>query len=292
MTVLDQHPNGAIAAVLPDGRRRHFQHGPIDLVIETFGDEAEVSRAYDLAWQAFPEVLPGLVAELDVLRSPAGHNAGSGPVAWRMMNTVQRHAGVFVTPMAAVAGAVADEILTAMTAGAILEKAYVNNGGDIALWLAEGAHLTTGVVTNHDHPALDAFTEISWRSPVRGIATSGWKGRSHSLGIADSVTVLARDAASADVAATLIGNAVTADHPAIERAPAADLAPDSDLGDRLVTTAVGPLPSEVVQDALGRGQRAAEAMLAAGLIEGALMVLQDENWVTGEVGAAPLLAAE
>ena len=41
-------------------------------------------------------------------------------------------------------------------------------------------------------------------SPVRGVATSGWRGRSHSLGIADSVTVLAATAAMADAAATVI----------------------------------------------------------------------------------------
>ena len=34
--------------------------------------------------------------------------------------------------------------------------------------------------------------------PHRGVATSGWRGRSHSLGIADSVTVVARNAAAAD----------------------------------------------------------------------------------------------
>ncbi|WP_204349766.1 hypothetical protein, partial [Klebsiella pneumoniae] len=76
---------------------------------------------------------------------------------------------------------------------------------------------------------------------IGGIATSGAQGRSFSLGIADSVTVLARDAASADAAATLIANAVDLDHPAIRRRPARNLDPDSDLGDRLVTVGVGDL---------------------------------------------------
>ena len=43
----------------------------------------------------------------------------------------------FITPMAAVAGAVADEILQAMRRAAPLARAYVNNGGDIALHLAD-----------------------------------------------------------------------------------------------------------------------------------------------------------
>ena len=41
----------------------------------------------------------------------------------------------FITPMAAVAGAVAEEVLGAMMRAAELERAYVNNGGDIALHL-------------------------------------------------------------------------------------------------------------------------------------------------------------
>src|SRR5690606_41231750 len=62
---------------------------------------------------------------------------------------------------------------------------------------------------------------------VRGVATSGWRGRSFSLGIADAVTVLARTGAEADAAATLIANAVDLPgHPAIKRRPARELAPE------------------------------------------------------------------
>ena len=58
-----------VAAVLPDGRR-HFQHGPIDLVLEAFGARAEVQAAYDQAWDRFQTVLDELVAELLALRTP------------------------------------------------------------------------------------------------------------------------------------------------------------------------------------------------------------------------------
>ena len=62
---------------------------------------------------------------------------------------------------------------------------------------------------------------------MRGIATSGWRGRSFSLGIADAVTVLAATAAEADAAATVIANAVDLPgHPAIDtRAGAASSRP-------------------------------------------------------------------
>ena len=56
------------------------------------------------------------------------------------------------------------------------------------------------------------------------------------------VTVLADTAACADVAATLIANAVDLPgHGAITRAPARTLFPDSDLGAIPVTTDVGAL---------------------------------------------------
>src|SRR4051812_35317460 len=62
---------GPVARMLPDRRRLHLQHGPIDLVIEAFGDPAEVRRAYGQAWARFGAVLPELVAELPLLRRVA-----------------------------------------------------------------------------------------------------------------------------------------------------------------------------------------------------------------------------
>src|SRR5690606_39975170 len=94
---------------------------------------------------------------------------------------------------------------------------------------------------------------------VRGVATSGWRGRSFSLGIADAVTVLARTGAEADAAATIVANAVDLPaHPAIERQPACLLQPDSDLGERLVTTSVGPLSPLEIAQALDKGLAVAE----------------------------------
>jgi uncharacterized protein len=267
-----------VAAVLPDGRRRHFQHGPIDLVIEAFGERSEVQAAYDQAWDRFQTVLDELVAELSALRTPLGENPVpvTGPVARAMVRACAPHRPLFITPMAAVAGAVADAVLAAMTTSRRLDKAYVNNGGDIALFLTPGQTLTTGLVTLGERPVLDGFSRIEASSSVRGIATSGWRGRSFSMGIADSVTVLASTGAVADTAATLIANAVDVDDPAIRREPAAALAPDSDLGDRLVTVEVGPLSPEKVERALDRGVARARDMRRRGLIVDALLVLQGQ----------------
>lgn len=276
-------------AVLP-GRRRHFQHGPIDLVLEAFGAPEEVTAAYEQAWERFRTILEELVAELPALRRAVGDgpNRLAGVVARRMHGVCRPHRATYVTPMSAVAGAVADAVLASMVDGRRLDRAYVNNGGDIALHLGPGESFTTGVVTLAEAPAFDGLSRISAESPVRGIATSGWRGRSFSLGIADSVTVLAGSAAAADVAATLIANSVNVADPTIQRVPARELSPDSDLEDRLVTVEVGPLPAEKVEQALAAGAVEAQDMAARCLILQALITLQGRSRV---VGASESLAA-
>ncbi len=270
----------ALAAHLPDGRL-HLQHGPIDLVIAVDASPDEASAAYRQAIARFQDVLAVLVAELPLLRRPLGATppAISGPVAKRMLAACWPHRGVYVTPMAAVAGAVADEILAAMVAGRALRRASVNNGGDIALHLAPGEHYRIGLAGVED-ALLHGDAILHAESPWRGIATSGWRGRSQSLGIADAVTVIARDAASADAAATLIANAVDVDHRAIERRPARTVREDSDLGDLPVTVAVGPLPESAIEAALGSGLAVAERMRSDGLIGGAVLRLQGRSVAT------------
>ena len=277
---------------LPDGRL-HLQEGPIDLIIEAFGEAKEVTRAYAAAASSFEDVLPGLVAELAALRRPlADSPAFASPVARRMAAACAAHlspqGGVFVTPMAAVAGAVADHVLAAMTAAADLARAYVNDGGDIALHLMPGERFACGLVAAVAAPRLDGRAVIAAETPVRGIATSGRAtlgqgGRSFSRGIADAVTVLARTAAAADVAATLIANAVDLpDHPAVRRCPASEIDPESDLGDLPVTLAVGVLSAVEVAAALESGAREAAAMRRDGRIEAAVLFLRGEAVVLGE----------
>ena len=272
------------SARLPDGRL-HLQHGPIDLIIEACGECAEVEAAYQQATASFQTVLSGLVNELSVLRTPL--DAATRPVlhnviAQRMLAAVWPHRARFITPMAAVAGAVADHMLAALTQQRELRKAYVNNGGDIALYLSPGEHFKTGLVSRVDQPAISGICTLHAAMPVRGIATSGWRGRSFSLGIADAVTVLAAHAAQADAAATLLGNAVVCEHPAIQRQPACALDPDSDLGTLPVVVEVGPLHDAAVARALDNGQKMATTLQQDGLINGAVLCLQGQYRVIGQ----------
>jgi ApbE superfamily uncharacterized protein (UPF0280 family) len=348
----------AIAALLPDGRL-HLQHGPIDCLCQAWGSPAEIRAAYRQAADFFQTVLSNLCAELPLLRQPLPAPRPQGAIARSMHAACTPFATKFITPMAAVAGAVADAVLAAMCHGRTLSKAFVNNGGDIAFHLAPGTSLRCGLVTDLAASVLSSPTSVpsspvstppwpvsaptpSWPGlsggastratgagtratgagtratgagtqtrpplpapasnrreiagtvtppldgiflltavhPARGLATSGRAckgqgGRSFSFGIADSVSVLARTAAQADAAATIIGNAVDLPaHPAIDRRPASAIDPDSDLGDRLITFDVGSLSDETIVAALDAGAIMADNLLQAGLIEGAVLSLR------------------
>jgi ApbE superfamily uncharacterized protein (UPF0280 family) len=283
-------PTSAVRARLPDGRV-HFQHGPIDLVIAVDGEAAAVERALDRAWRRFVPLLGELVAELPCLRRGAEPgDVPVGAVAARMHAAVLPFRPRFVTPMAAVAGAVADEIVGCLRGPGVV-RAVVNNGGDVALHLAPGApDYAIGVALDRGGAhgaalrriALPAVIRLPGAAPWRGVATSGWRGRSLSLGIADSVTVLAADGARADAAATMIANAVDVDAPGIRRAPASSLRDDSDLGARAATLDVPPLPDEAVRHALDAGAAEARRYVGRGLLGGALIGLQGRWRVVGE----------
>lgn len=280
---------GPRAAMLPDGRRLHLQHGPIDLVIGADGETADIRTAYRAARDRFETILPELVEELTVLRRPLEDGAWpAGPVARRMAEAVAPHGDVFVTPMAAVAGSVANAVLASMRdAAPALRRIHVNNGGDIALWLAAGESYEIGLVADPRDGRQIGTACLTAADGVGGIATSGRHGRSLSLGIADAVTVFAGSAAAADAAATLIANEVDLPgHPAIERAPACEIDPDSDLGERPAVVEVGRLSGDDIDAALTAGRRVADGMVRRGLIHSAALWLHGHSAHTETVTPA------
>ena len=287
---------GGVAARMLDAERLHLQHGPIDLIVTAEGPNREAALAAALARTG--TILKELMGEWDAIRDPACP-APRGETARRMAEACRPFPGL--TPMAAVAGAVAETVLAAMLEAApALRRAAVNNGGDIALHLAPGEATSVEVATpvpspsgstrgsiphgfvdarvkpEHDDSRRPTFT-IDAASPVRGVATSGQGGRSLSLGIADAVTVLAATASQADAAATHLANAVDLPgHSAIRRAPADAIKDDADLGAAPVVTAVGPLSQAEVAAALDRGAASAQAARARGLVEAAAFFLRGQ----------------
>lgn len=272
---------------LPDGRRLYLHHGPIDLIIDATGPDRD--RALCAAAARFDTILQELVDELVPLRQPVTEKPVlKGQVARAMCDAASAFAPRFITPMAGVAGAVADEVLRAMADGALLQTAYVNNGGDVAFHIADGQQMVAAIAGAAQNRAV-----IPCASPVRGVATSGWRGRSYSLGIADNVTVLAPTAVQADVAATMIANQVDLPgHPNIRREPASNLSPDSDLGERLITVDAGPLPETDISKALDRGEGFARQCMARGHICAALLTLRGATRIAGDVSQIEHLRKE
>lgn len=276
------------AAIRRMDNRLHLQDGPIDLIVEAFGAAREIDASYRAAGARFITILDALCEELPLLRAASAPRP-KGVVARRMWDAVQPFArDVFITPMAAVAGSVAQELIAFYDRPGI-ERAWINNGGDIALHLAPGQSARVGVYAdlarfdwrNHVDGESGILTtdgqfEIGAAQPVRGVATSGWRGRSFSLGIADSVTVLAATAAEADAAATVIANAVDVDDAAIGRRPASECKDDSDLGDIPVTVDVPPLSPALVKSALDAGAVCAKVLQEEGLVWAALLVCQGQ----------------
>ena len=290
----------------PSNKRLHLQEGPIDLVIRASGSDHACEMAYHKMETEFNGLLSSLVDELPALRTPMSKLMGSveqplqtspfqGPVARRMHSACQQtldHVSAEVTPMAAVAGAVADQVLGAAADIPGLSSLHVNNGGDIAFHLQAGEEFICGIcdyenaMTGGDEgphaKARSAQIVIRHNDPVRGIASSGRLGRSFSLGIADSVTVLAENAALADVAATLVANQVDLPkHPAVQRSSASELDPDTDLGDSLVVTGLGVLTKQDIHSALQAGARYAQPLVQSGLIHAAYLSLRGEHSVVG-----------
>ena len=280
---------GPIRRNMGDGRF-HLQHGPIDLIVHADGDARAVELAHERCWARFQNVLQEIVDDLPLLKAEILPDASTcpddlcSPVSRRMWLSCSKHRETGrLTAMAAVAGSVADEMIEFFKADSI-QRAWVNNGGDIALHLSGDAQYRVGLVADiatagfpHQTGPIDMCFHLSASGRIRGLATSGWRGRSFSLGIADCVTVFAADATAADAAATVIANAVDLHNPPpglIRRLPANELADNSDLGERQVTVEVNELSVHQKDRALEAGARCARRIWAAGLIEGVAICLQ------------------
>ena len=250
--------------------RLFLNHGPIDIVLEAFGKDKPL--AYEKAKKYFSTLLNELVLDMDLLKKEVvPHRNFNNKISQSMQNATEKFYPDFITPMAAVAGSVADNILNVLVKDTKLEKAYVNNGGDVSFYLTENQTVKSSLAS-----IPNIIAEIDYKDKSRGIATSGWRGRSFSLGIADSVTVLADNAAMADAAATMIANSVNIkNHPSIIKKPAEEIYEDSDLKNLMVTVEVGDLKQSEIEDALRNGNEVGKTYLENGLINSALIELHN-----------------
>jgi len=255
---------------IEEDNRLFLQHGPINIVLEAFGIDKNL--AYRNVKKYFETILDELVLDLELLKKEVVLNRKfNNKISQSMQDATERFAPTFITPMAAVAGSIADNILRVLINDTNLEKAYVNNGGDVSFYLNENQIIKSSLAA-----IPNIIAEIKYKDKSRGIATSGWRGKSFSRGIADSVTVLAKNAALADAAATMIGNAVDIyNHPKIKKRPANDIYEDSDLNNLLITVEVGNLTELEIRTALKNGYQTALQYVQKDLINTALIQLSN-----------------
>jgi ApbE superfamily uncharacterized protein (UPF0280 family) len=194
----------------------------------------------------------------------------------RMIDATRKMGESDLTPLAAVAGAASDVVADFLISRGGT-KVIVDNGGDIALRLREGEVVRVGVKTDIHAKSPAYFIPIDAGSGVGGVATSGFGGRSFTKGIASAATILSANASLADAAATVVGNCTNVEDPGIVRSRAETIYPDTDIAGEWVTTRVGPLPAERVEEALENGLKKARALCAQGLIQGALIAVKQRG---------------
>ena len=258
-------------AVLGAGRIK-LDYGPMQMTIAASRDQYPLAGAVQEAARYAMAVLDDLARYKDVARRPQAEiiiKREHPEILRQMIAAVVRSGDATLTPMAAVAGAIADLVADFLLAAGAT-KVVVNNGGDIALRLQKEERLTVGVV-----PVIGAGyshrLQIKAGEGIGGIATSGLGGRSFTKGIATAVTVTAATAAAADACATSTANAVYTPHPGIKLDFAKNIDPDSDIGDHLVVCGVDDLPPDVIRAALANGCEQAQKYYERKLIGGAAL---------------------
>lgn len=188
------------------------------------------------------ETLRELSGFLPILRRRPGEirAAAMTGCARTMTEAVQAIGDPLLTPMAAIAGTVADRIADDLAQKGA-SRIFVNNGGDIAIRLRPDERISIGISRSLSSGQFDTVAQISGTDGIGGVCTSGLGGRSLTLGIADAVTVFAKTAALADAAATHLADCSLVDSPAVKRVDARLLDPDTDLAGLYAVSEVGQL---------------------------------------------------
>ncbi len=265
------------------------EYGPMRMFISVFENgEPLVNLAKEGARVAIG-VLEDLARFLPVIKRKARELEGkkSYPdVVGRMIESTKKMGAPDLTPLAAVAGTTSDVVADFLYSQGGT-KIIVDNGGDIAVRLREGEVARVGVKTDIEAARPTYLILIDSTLGVGGVATSGLGGRSFTKGVASAATVLSQSASLADAAATVIGNFTLVEDPSIKRSLAERIYPDTDIAGEWVTTEVGRLSEEKIEEALRKGLSEAHSICQKGLIKAALVAVKGQVVWTDSLG--PLL---
>lgn len=261
-------------AVLPGEKAVLAENGPLRLVIQAYsGPIPEIALAKKAAEYAF-DCLGRVAAAQQSLRKRHGLITSSlqDEIARTMLESVRSIGDEDLTPMAAVAGTIADFVADWLFSRNVT-RVIVDNGGDIAIRLKAGESARVGLRPAIDSQEITYSILLDSKYSSWGVTTSGMGGRSLTRGVASAVTVFAPRSSVSDAAATAIANSCFSEDKNILQVPAKTIAPYTDLGDMLVTVSASGLAEKTVQKALANGLKKATGIQERGLILGALIVV-------------------
>jgi ApbE superfamily uncharacterized protein (UPF0280 family) len=184
-----------------------------------------------------------------------------------------------LTPMAAVAGTIADGVATFLSRRG-MTRVIVNNGGDVAIRTGEGESVKVGIRPVLSHDDIADIVTLGDERPSWGVATSGLQGRSLTRGVASAATIIAGSASLADAAATSVANASYVNDETVIQRSAEELDDQTDIPGIAVTVQAGPFTEEKKTLALSVAMKKAEAFIKKGLIYGAYIVVDGKVMMT------------
>ncbi len=257
------------------------QCGPLRMFIEARVGAVKQPELCRAAGRQAITFLERVAKRLPALKVPAIRTdlTGDDPLVETMWRAALAADADDLTPLAAVAGTIADATADYLEARG-MTRVVVNNGGDIAFRLKGAEVLSIGIREKIDESRVSGKVVIDAGMNLGGVATSGLGGRSLTRGVADAATVLANRAALADAAATAVANATFIESPAVERVPAESLDAGSDLGGLMVTTRIGTLTDAEIERALARSIVKAQNLVAFGAIFGAFVSVRGRGRAT------------
>lgn len=201
------------------------------------------------------------------------------PLALNMVASVQAVGDDDLTPMAAVAGTIADAVADFLFERG-MTRVLVDNGGDIAVRCSDGEPVTIGIRPKVGDKIITHAVVLGCERTAFGVATSGLGGRSLTRGVLEAATIVAADAARADAAATAVANAGYVEHSAVVQKFAEEIDPYTDIAGLEVTLNVGPLPEEKKHQAIHHAIRRAEELIQRKIIFGAFVSVQGKTAMT------------
>jgi uncharacterized protein len=255
--------------------------GPASLVVEGQKDGRTFRFDRQTIEKRIKEILDDIANFLPLLKQKACRirNTSHLPeVVRKMVEAAKLVDEATLTPMAAVAGAVSDEIKSFLK-DLGLDMISVNNGGDISVHNKFGKALRIGIGDINAGRGTAYSLKIEGLRDY-GLATSGFGGRSFTLGVADIGTVVAETGAIADAAATFICNRTDVETKKVVRRRASEIDPLTDIPDELVTVSVGELDRGLVLKALENGIEAAHSLKKGNVIHDAIVILGKETATT------------